>query len=121
MKMKNEKLHRIVITDKESHLVVGTLTQRDILLFIIRNFRSNADQPFNIPIGNLGWTGNIENLMFIYKEDAVYNSFAFMFEKNISSLPIVDQNKRYVGIINKTDMLFIIKDGLYEQVGKSSD
>lgn len=42
-KIINERLHRLIIMDKESQVVVGTITQRDILLFIVRNFKSESN------------------------------------------------------------------------------
>ena len=48
--MYQENIHRVLIIDKESQLVVGTITHRDILLFLIRHFKDETDEYFKLPL-----------------------------------------------------------------------
>lgn len=52
-----ENLHRIVVIDKESHLAIGTICLKDILLHIIRHFKKETDEYFEKPISELGILG----------------------------------------------------------------
>lgn len=116
-KIINEKLHRLIIMDKESQVVVGTITQRDILLFIVRNFKSDSayEDGFETPISQLGWSPN-NNIMTMKETASVFNSFAVMIEQKLSAIPIVDQNENFLGFIQKNDIILIIKDDRYEMV-----
>ena len=115
-KMKSENLHRIIILDREKQLVVGTLTHRDILLFIIRNFKGKAADYFKTPLMKLGIIGALEKPITINKNESLLTTFYFMLRKKLSSIPIIDEKEQYFGLINKTDMFFIIKDNLFEMV-----
>ena len=116
-KIINERLHRLIIMDKESQVVVGTITQRDILLFIVRNFKSdNHDDGFDTPIAQLGWAPN-PNIITIKDNASVFNAFAIMIEHKMSAIPIVDQKENFIGFIQKNDIMFILKDDRYEKVG----
>lgn len=116
-KIINEKLHRLIIMDKESQVVVGTITQRDILLFIVRNFKSDSayEDGFETPISQLGWGPN-SNIVTMKETASVFNSFAVMIEQKLSAIPIVDQNENFMGFIQKNDIILIIKDDRYEMV-----
>jgi CBS domain-containing protein len=37
-----------------------------------------------------------------------------MINHQISSVPIVDQDKKYLGVINKKDIVFILRENKYE-------
>lgn len=115
-KMKLENLHRIIILDREKQLVVGTLTHRDILLFIIRNFKGKNYEYFKTPLIKLGIIGELSKPITINKNELLITTFFFMLKKKLSSIPIVDDKEQYFGLINKTDMFFILKDNLYEMV-----
>jgi len=115
-KMKSENLHRIIILDREKQLVVGTLTHRDILLFIIRNFKGKNVEYFSTPLLKLGVFGSLEKPITIKKTETLLMTFHFMLKNKFSSIPVVDEKEQYFGLINKSDMFFIIKDNLYEMV-----
>lgn len=115
-KMKVDNLHRIIILDREKQLVVGTLTHRDILLFIIRNFRGKHVEYFQTPLSKLGIIGSLEKPIAMQKNSTLLSTFHFMLRKNLSSIPIVNEREQYVGLINKSDMLFIVKEDQYEFV-----
>ena len=115
-KIINERLHRLIIMDKESQVVVGTITQRDILLFIVRNFKSdNNDDGFDTPISQLGWAPN-PNIITIKDNLSVFHSFAIMIDHKLSAIPIIDQKENFLGFIQKNDIILIIKDDRYEMV-----
>lgn len=114
--MKVENLHRIIILDREKQLVVGTLTHRDILLFIIRNFKGKNVEYFKTPLHKLGIIGSIDKPILIRKTETLLMTFYFMLKKKLSAIPIIDEKDQYFGLINKSDMFFIIKDNLYEMV-----
>jgi CBS domain containing-hemolysin-like protein len=109
-------LHRIIIMEKESQIVVGTITQRDILLFIIRNFKSDIISGFNISLKDLGWQPNPNKILFVNERDSVFVSFATMSDHKLSSIPVVDQNGKFLGFIQKSDIILIFKDDKLEMV-----
>lgn len=114
--MRVQNLHRIIILDREKQLVVGTLTHRDILLFIIRNFKSKNLDYFKTPLTKFGIFGLLEKPITMNKKECLLTTFFHMLKKKLSAIPIVDEKEQFFGLINKTDMFFIIKDNLYEMV-----
>lgn len=114
--MRVQNLHRIIILDREKQLVVGTLTHRDILLFIIRNFKAKNADYFKTPLTKLGIFGLVDKPITFNKKEFLLTAFYFMLQKKLSAIPIVDDKEQFFGLINKTDMFFIIKDNLYEMV-----
>lgn len=109
-------LHRIIIMEKESQVVVGTITQRDILLFIIRNFKSDLIAGFNVSLNELGWQPNPNRIRSVQEFDSVFLSFATMSDYKLSSIPVIDQNEKFLGFIQKSDIMLIFKDDKLEMV-----
>jgi hypothetical protein len=51
--MSEHKLHRVMILNRENQLYVGSLTYRDICLFVIRNLRAETDSFFKTPLSDI--------------------------------------------------------------------
>lgn len=55
--MLQKDVHRIIVLDKDSDLIVGVLTYKDILLFLIRNLtkdiHSESEKEYDLPISYL--------------------------------------------------------------------
>ncbi|EGR27873.1 rab2 gtpase, putative [Ichthyophthirius multifiliis] len=125
-KMNNNKIHRIIVIDDESQLVIGILTYKDILLYLIRNLTQdfNTDSldsnQYDIPISFVLSQIKIQqNILTCNSNDIVYNCFDLMMNKwKISSVPIVDNNKTYIGLIHRRDIIFIWKTQNFQILGK---
>ena len=107
--MKKQRLHRIAMYDKESQLIVGTLTQKDILLFLIKNYTHEKEKLLNETLENIQDINIIKNVICVKYSDNVSHSFESLLQYRISSIPVVDANDRYLGMILKKDMYYIIK------------
>ena len=102
--------------DKESQLFVGTMTQKDILLCFIRNFRSNSPEYFDLPIKHFPVFLKQKNVIQLSSTDSVHEALGLMVSQELSGIPIVNPKDQYLGVILKTDMLFIFKNERYDLV-----
>ena len=116
IKMKKQRLHRIAMYDKESQLIVGTLTQKDILLFLIKNYTHEKEKLLNETLENIQDINIIKNVICVKYSDNVSHSFESLLQYRISSIPVVDANDRYLGMILKKDMYYIIKNANFSIV-----
>ncbi|KAL4448650.1 hypothetical protein ABPG74_012739 [Tetrahymena malaccensis] len=114
-KMIEHKIHRILVIDQESQLVVGILTYKDILLFLIRNLTQDfqgdeKDDQYDIPISYAMDQLCIQEVLSCNHLDTTYNAFDVMMNKwKVSSVPIVGENNAYMGLIHRRDIVFIWK------------
>ena len=114
--MKKHKLHRIAVFDRESQLIVGTLTHKDILLFLLQNFSKEMHSIFNFPIKEF------KSLQFpstVHTGDSkqqLLNTFETLLAYRISSLPVVYEEGKFLGHIHKKDLYYVIKNFELEKV-----
>ncbi|EGR31361.1 zinc finger lsd1 subclass family protein, putative, partial [Ichthyophthirius multifiliis] len=116
-KMIEQKIHRILVIDNESQLVVGILTYKDILLFLVRNLtqdfnNDSYNNSYDLQIQSISKQVNSNQhvLSFNYN-DSTYNCFDTMMNKwKISSVPITGENNVYKGLIHRRDIVFIWKN-----------
>lgn len=108
--MRKDDLHRLMVSDASGQNFQGSITFREILLFIIRNYQDTQFQYFQMPIEHTieRGLGSKKDLKIVESHKRVYFTFELMIKKNISSIPIVDENKQFLGIIKKFDIYYIV-------------
>jgi CBS domain-containing protein len=102
-KMLREKVHSIVVVDKNGKLA-GMLTSWDILkvTFI-------AEKTKDMPVSKL-----IEGQqpMFVFPEVSLRDALNLMVDKNLRALPVVDDSDKLVGKISMTDIAKFVREKL---------
>jgi len=121
IRMKKERLHRVAVVDKESQLVVGTLTHRDFLIFLIKNFSHEKEEIFGTALEHISDLDIIKNVICVKHTDTVSHSFESLLQYRISSIPVVDNKDRYLGMILKKDIYYVIKDNNFHLFDKSNE
>ena len=112
-RMKKERLHRIAILDKESQTIVGALQYKDLLLYLIQNFKTDEyidSEILNAPIEKLGGIGNYDQMLVMKEDQTVLSAFMKMFKNKNKVLPIVNAMGQFVDILNKKDLFDILED-----------
>jgi CBS-domain-containing membrane protein len=115
-KMKKEKLHKVAVYDKESQLVVGTLTLRDVMMFFIKNFTAEKEEAFKIEVENLKSIDIIKNVICVRDTDYLYHALEVLLHYRVSSVPVVNEKEEYLGMILKSDIHYIIRDNHFQYV-----
>lgn len=114
--MKKEKLHKVAVYDKESQLVVGTLTLRDVMMFFIKNFTAEKEEAFKIEVENLKSIDIIKNVICVRDTDYLYHALEVLLHYRVSSVPVVNEKEEYLGMILKSDIHYIIRDNHFQYV-----
>ncbi|KRX02079.1 hypothetical protein PPERSA_03141 [Pseudocohnilembus persalinus] len=126
-KMNQKNVHRVIVVDKDSDLVVGVLNYRDILLFLIRNLtkdiddQSNSSNEYDLPISYLtrSFSKLFPKLFSVKINESTYKAFhAMIHDYQVSSIPVVDEYNKYKGIIYKRDIRFIWRTKNFQILGK---
>lgn len=116
LKMRKEKLHKIAVYDKESQLVVGTLSLRDVMMFFIKNFTAEQEEMFKIEIENIKSIDIIKNVICVRDTDFIYHTLEVLLHYRVSSVPVVNEREEYIGIILKSDIYNIVKQNHFHFV-----
>jgi len=116
LKMRKEKLHKIAVYDKESQLVVGTLTLRDVMMFFIKNFTAEQEEVFKVEIENIKSIDIIKNVICVRDTDFVYHTLEVLLHYRVSSVPVVNEKEEYIGIILKSDIYYIVRNSHFHYV-----
>ncbi len=120
LKMRKEKLHKIAVYDKESQLVVGTLTLRDVMVFFIKNFTAEQEEVFKVEIENIKSIDIIKNVICVRDTDYVYHTLEVLLHYRVSSVPVVNEREEYIGIILKSDIYYIVRNSHFHYVRTNS-
>lgn len=116
--MKKGKLHKVAVFDRESQLVVGTLTLRDVMMFFIKNFTAEKEEAFKIEVENLKSIDIIKNVICVRDSDYIYHALEVLLHYRVSSVPVVNEKEEYLGMILKSDIYYIIRDNHFQYVKK---
>jgi len=116
IKMKKHKLHRIAVFDRESQLIVGTLTQKDILLFLLLNFPKEMQTIFNRKISELKDLPITSTVFTVDSKQQLVNTFETLLIRRISSIPVVCGQGKLLGHIHKKDLFYVLRDFELEKV-----
>lgn len=120
LKMRKEKLHKIAVYDKESQLVVGTLTLRDVMVFFIKNFTAEQEEVFKVEIENIKSIDIIKNVICVRDTDFVYHTLEVLLHYRVSSVPVVNEKEEYIGIILKSDIYYIVRNSHFHYLSKTN-
>lgn len=113
--MKKHKLHRIAVFDRESQLIVGTLTHKDILLFLLQNFSKEMQKIFSASIKDLKTLPISTKVHSADSKQQLVHTFESLLIRRVSAMPIVDKGK-LLGLIHKKDLYYVLKNFELEKV-----
>lgn len=108
----------LVDTDDETgrEMVVSVITQYRILKFIAVNVTET--EMLKKSVSEIG-LGSFENLQTATMETSVFDIIHMMVKHSISSVPIIDEEKRVLNVFEAVDVITIIKGGVYEGLSTS--
>lgn len=119
----NERIGNILVkTNSAEKEFFSILTKKDFLLYILRNYRAKINEQtfFEIKIKNL----NIDiirkekDTLFLPEKMKLAEAFELIKKNEISFMPVLGENKRYRGFINKQVIFFIFKNKLFNFLNK---
>ncbi|KAM3145942.1 hypothetical protein pb186bvf_001920 [Paramecium bursaria] len=134
IKIIRQKVTRIVVIDKESRMITGIIQQKDILAFMVKGF----SQYFNLVVGHrskimqretdqhdLEMSYFIEQLRQVNytvpEQITVYDVFhRLIYVHKRASVPVVNEQNQYVGLIDRRDFLFIIKYQIFDILSQTA-
>lgn len=122
IRMSQRRIHRIVVIDKSSNMVVGVMDYKDILLLLIRNLTDDEHQHgqvYDIPVeyffADRG--SYFPELRRISSQCSTYECFYRMVhEDQISSLPVVNESDIFIGMVYIRDIAFVWRTQNFEIV-----
>lgn len=109
----------LLITENDSlSTTIGTVSKRDILVYVIKNFTTDArvdvildERLENLAIGTTG-TG----VVCANKHESLRRVFQDICKFKYSCIPIVDENRVFQGAINKSHVELIFRDSCFHLV-----
>lgn len=105
--MKQEKVHRLPVLDKEKHLV-GIITEKDILYATPSPASSLSIHEMAYLLSKLTVKKLMsKNVVTITKDTTVEEAARMMVDQDLSSLPVLEGDK-LIGIVSKSDMFKIL-------------
>lgn len=105
--MKQEKVHRLPVLDKEKRLV-GIITEKDILYATPSPASSLSIHEMAYLLSKLTVKKLMsKNVFTITKDTTVEEAARMMVDQDLSSLPVLEGNK-LIGIVTKSDMFKIL-------------
>ncbi len=105
--MKQEKVHRLPVLDKDKKLV-GILTEKDILYATPSPASSLSIHEMAYLLSKLTVKKLMsKNVITITKDTTVEEAARMMVDQDLSSLPVLDGDK-LIGIVSKSDMFKIL-------------
>lgn len=111
-KLKENRLGHLIIVDHALPTVVGIVNKMDFLMFVIKNYYSNShtEDFLNKPIRemNIGQSGaGIYTMQWGTK---LRDIFAEISQQKLSCVPVINENHRFVGVIQKWHVLHIFRN-----------
>ncbi|KAL3423288.1 nuclear protein snf4 [Phlyctema vagabunda] len=105
----------LVDIDEETNreMVVSVITQYRILKFIAVNVDETEMLKKSVSEIGLGTYGDLQTATM---DTTVMDVIHIMVKHNISSVPIVDKNKRVLNVFEAVDVIAIIKGGVYDEL-----
>jgi len=116
-KLINFRIHRLPIVDiGESNTILHIATHYGIISFLMEKLKEKPPI-FSRSVESLG-IGTYENLITVNKETPLYQVLDLLLEKQISAIPIVDDNGKAVDIYTKSNVTSLIKQVTYDFLDK---
>ncbi|KAF4120619.1 hypothetical protein GMORB2_2622 [Geosmithia morbida] len=117
-RMLGTRARRIPLVDIDDETgrewVVSVITQYRILKFIAVNNEHNTMQ-LRKTVRELGM-GTFSNIATTTMESTVLDAVRLMVQRNISSVPVVDESNRLLNVFESVDIIPCIKGGTYEEL-----
>ncbi|MDD2807654.1 MAG: CBS domain-containing protein [Patescibacteria group bacterium] len=119
--MITEKTNGLVVTNGENN-IAGIISSWDIVKHVVPDYLENEDHlssfeaeaVFTSRVNEVA-NDSIENFMTknvhtAHPSDTLMEAAAILAEHGIRQLPVIDENKKYIGYINRTDIKRAIGD-----------
>lgn len=120
VKMIESRSRRIPLIDKDEdthrEIVVSVLTQYRILKFVSLNCKEIED--LLLPLKDLG-IGSNKEIATATMNTPVIDVIQLLSHGSVSSIPIVDEQKKLVNVYEAVDVLGLIKGGIYNDLSLS--
>ena len=110
-KLKECKVGHLIVTESaDISSTAGVLSKRDILVYMIKNFTTDSqidmlldEQICHLQIGTLGAV-----VFSVSKHETLRRVFSEMLRLKLACVPVVDEQRKYYGVINKhhVELLF---------------
>lgn len=110
-KLKENRLHRIPIIDPKESMVLGIISIEAILRFFVENYVAESSL-FDVSIQEFG-IGTSTNIITAPANCSLIQALEQMASHKLSSLPLLDDCERLVGVVFLSDIPQIIRSGLY--------
>ncbi|KIW03541.1 uncharacterized protein PV09_05302 [Verruconis gallopava] len=115
--MVTSRARRIPLVDIDDEtkraMVVSVVTQYRILKFVAVNVKET--QKLKKPLKELK-IGTYEGIATASMETPVIDVIHILFEKNISSVPILDKEGAVINVFEAVDVIALIKGGVYDEL-----
>jgi len=104
----SHRIHRLPIIDRaESNTILHIITQKRILSFLMEKL-SVKPPIFACTIESLG-IGTYKNVVTVLKDTPLSFVLTYLAERNISAVPIVDENGSVIDVYAKSDVVALVK------------
>ena len=110
-KLKENRLHRIPIIDKKENMVLGILSMEAVLRFFVENYVADSSL-FDVSIEEFV-IGTNKEIITCPSNCSLIQGLSCMAENKLSSLPLLDEVGRIIGVVFLSDIPQIIRSGLY--------
>uniref|UniRef100_A0A7S3MRP5 CBS domain-containing protein n=1 Tax=Fabrea salina TaxID=342563 RepID=A0A7S3MRP5_9CILI len=109
--LKNHRLHRIPILDQKQNLVIGILSMESVLKFFVENYVADSSlfdqflRDFRL--------GTSSHIITSPADASLIQALRVMASHKLSSLPLLDENDKILGVLFLSDIPQIIRSGYY--------
>ena len=109
-KMKTGNLRHIPVVSKKEGVLVGLVTETDILNNVLHGRKMTAEEKYHATLDVMLQLKDIMvSEVFTLPPDApVADAVALFLEKRIRCVPIVDERRKVVGVVTETDLMKLL-------------
>jgi len=114
--MKDQNVRHVPVLDEDKFF--GLITERTLMEYTLRRIYDFDDNIDEVGLNIISDFTNIleKNVHMVYPEDSIQKAVEIMLKKKIDCLPVVDWNKKMIGILTSLDiLLFFLKHFKNEQ------
>ncbi|XP_054709474.1 5'-AMP-activated protein kinase subunit gamma-2-like [Uloborus diversus] len=117
-----EEVHRLPVYEEKRHSVLFVITKKRLLQYLYNNLiekfdKSNVKTPgfLKKTIGELK-LGSWENIVKVTFKTRVIEALDLFIEKNVSALPVVDDDDKLIDLFAKFDVFALAKEKTYHNL-----
>ncbi|KAM3137310.1 hypothetical protein pb186bvf_010490 [Paramecium bursaria] len=128
-KMIDNSVNRTIVVDPEVQITLGTIQQKDIIVFLIKGFtqyfakekqQGISQHQLEIMHYYQGTFTKPYPIYYVIQSEPLHTCFEYMISRDkVSAMPIVNEQLQYVGSIHKRDLLFIMKNRQYQMLSQT--